>query len=303
MDVAKERYAAPDPLLNPGIKNFLESFPAGRWGIRAGRSARRLLGHLRSPAHRRAWKRRFVLPVRNALCSNRPLAVSFEGITVLLEPRGLVAADFWTGMRRESRELSLLLQLLEPGMLFFDVGADAGLFAISAAKKIGAKNVFAFEPDSSTRELLKRNLLLNSLRDIHVIPDALGSLTDSVDAFLEQNQIQRVDAVRLGVQGGELGVLRGSEKLLDCPDAPLILYEGFGLRGRGFSYHPVEILWLLESCGYSLFQLGRDDGGISELTPEFRYDSTVIAAKPGHPAYSKLRGTEEAREGANASGI
>ena len=300
MDVAKEPCAAPDPILNAGIKNFLESFALGRYGIRAGRAARRLAGSFRDPARRSDWKRRFVLPVRNAMCLNRPLSVSVEGITVLLEPKGAVAGDIWTGIRRQGHELSLLLKILEPGMIFLDIGADAGLFAISAAKKIGAKSILAVEPEASARKLLARNLELNGLRDINVIPDAPGPLmaespeTGGFDAFLERNQIPRVDAVRLGIQGAELDILRGATKLLERPDAPLILYEGFGLQGRRFGYHPVEVLWLLESRGYSLFKFESAPERISEITPEFRYDSAVVAVKQGHPAHSKLREIENA---------
>ena len=60
-----------------------------------------------------------------------------------------------------------------------------GVFAISAAKKIGGKGVFAFEPCSSTCELLKRNLELNHVADVNVVQMALG---DSVgEAVLQVN--------------------------------------------------------------------------------------------------------------------
>ena len=104
----------------------------------------------------------FGLPLRNAMLLNRPLTVSFNGYAFFLEPRGAIAGDIWAGLRCESQEVSFILNVLEPGMIFFDVGANAGLFAISAAKKIGGKGVFAFEPCSSTCELLKRNLQVKS---------------------------------------------------------------------------------------------------------------------------------------------
>jgi hypothetical protein len=83
---------------------------------------------------------------------------------------------------------------------------------------------------------------------------------------------------------------RGARDLLERADAPLILYEGFGFLTRGFGYHPVEILWFLESCGYTLLLLNSETGEISDLKPDYQYDSMVIAVKPGHPAYKKLRG-------------
>jgi hypothetical protein len=83
---------------------------------------------------------------------------------------------------------------------------------------------------------------------------------------------------------------RGAKNLLERTDAPLILYEGFGFLSRGFGYHPVEILWFLESCGYTLFLLNSETGEISELRDDYQYNSMVIAVKPGHPAYSGIRG-------------
>jgi FkbM family methyltransferase len=325
MALVKDQYAVPDPLLPSGLKNSLEDFRFGRWGLRAGRRLMRSLRKLRDPAQRKIWISQFGLPLRNALLLNRPLTVSFDGIPVALAPQGATAGDIWTGLRCERQEVSFILSALKPGMIFFDVGANAGLFAISAAKKIGGNGVFAFEPCSSTCELLKRNLQLNSLAGVNVIQSALGESVgggvlqinvrgrdglntlgrathpDSkvvgqenvpitmLDVFMQEHNVPRVDVMKVDIEGAELMMFRGARDLLARADAPLILYEGFGALTRGFGYHPVEILWFLESCGYSLFVLNSESGEISELKPDYQYDSMVIAVKPGHAAFEDLR--------------
>jgi FkbM family methyltransferase len=325
MALAKQDHMAPDHLIPPPIKDFLESFPCGRWGIHAGRKIVQVLQKLREPAQRKLWISRFSLPLRNAMLLNRPLIVSFNGIAVSLTPRGAVADNLWAGFGCENHEVSFILSALEPGMIFFDVGTNAGVFAISAAKKIGEKGVFAFEPCSSTCELLKRNLLLNRLAGVNVVQMALGDSvgegvlqinapgrdglntlgqathSDSkvvgqenvrittVDVFMKDHHVPRVDVMKVDIEGAELMLFRGARDLLERADAPLILYEGFGSLTRGFGYHPVEILWFLESCGYSLFVLNSDTGAISELKPDYQYDSMVIGAKPGHAAFENLR--------------
>jgi FkbM family methyltransferase len=267
----------------------------------------------------------FIFPLRNVILRNRPVTISIGEITIRMVPEGSTACDSWTGLRCERQEVAFMLSILEPGMIFFDVGANAGLFAASAAKKIGENGVFAFEPCSSTCELLKRNLRLNGVTRVRAQQTALGdsegeavlkinargkdglntlghaSHPDSdvvaterisittLDAFVKAQGISRIDAIKADIEGAELMLFRGAKDLLKRADAPLILYEGFGFLTRGFGYHPVEILWLLESCGYELFTLNSETGAISELKPDYQYGSMVIAAKPGHPSYGKLR--------------
>lgn len=320
----KDQYVVSATFLPPMIKNLLESFEWGRYGLRAGRKIIRTIQTLR--LQRKLWMRQFGLPLRNAVLFNRPVTVSFDGIPVWLAPRGGTAGDFWAGLRCEKHEVTFILSALQPGMIFFDVGANAGLFAISAAKKIGGKGIFAFEPCSSTYALLKENLQSNHLADVNVIQTALGDSIGegvlqinargkdglntlgkpihsesqvvgredvritTVGAFMKEHKVPCVDVMKVDIEGAELMMFRGARDLLKREDAPLILYEGFGFLSRGFGYHPVEILWFLESCGYTLFLLNSETGVISQLSPNYEYDSMVIAAKAGHPAYERLRG-------------
>jgi len=282
---------APTPLLSPGVNQFLEGYTFGRWGIRAGRKIVRILRKMLDPVQHKVWIRKFGLPLRNAMLLNRPLTISFDGNPVRLLPRGATAGDIWAGLSCEKHEVAFLLGVLEPGMIFFDVGANAGLFTISAARKIGGKGVFAFEPCSPTYGLLKQNLLLNQVADVHMVQTALGDSSGhedarmtTVDIFMKERNIPRVDVMRGDVEGAELLLFRGARNLLERTDAPLILYNGFASLTRGFGYHPVEIIWLLESCGYTFLGINRDTGAIFELKPDYQYDSMIIAAKPCHAA-------------------
>jgi hypothetical protein len=297
MALVKEQYAALDPLLSPGAKNFLESFAPGRWGLRAGRAARRLLRNARDPIQKKTWMGQFAFPLRNALLWNRPITIPLGDVSVQMVPEGSTARDTWTGLRCERQEISFLMTVLEPGMIFFDVGAEAGLFAISAAKKIGGSGVFAFEPQPAARVILERNVALNRVAGVQIVQTALGDPAfdeekipfTALDAFMKECGAQRVDVIRAGIEGAELMLFRGAKDLLRRPDGPIVLYEVSGSATQRFGYHPVEILWFLESCGYALFSLNRDSGEIAELKPDYGYDSMVIGAKPTHAAYAKLQ--------------
>src|ERR1043165_1048267 len=51
-----------------------------------------------------------------------------------------------------------LLDLLKPGMVFFDVGAHFGYYSLLASRLVGGEGaVHAFEPTPSTFDVLRRN--------------------------------------------------------------------------------------------------------------------------------------------------
>ena len=65
----------------------------------------------------------------------------------------------------EPHETSLILDLLQPGDTFLDVGANIGYFSILAAAAVGeAGSVMAYEPDPENYRLLQANVELNALR-------------------------------------------------------------------------------------------------------------------------------------------
>lgn len=312
MACAKEQCATPDPLLSPGAKSVLEGFSLGRGLLQAGGFARRLIRNLSDPVRQKVWMGRFLFSSRNVVLRGRPITIPLGEISIRLVPEGATARDSWAGIRHDGHEVSLILSMLEPGMTFLDVGASEGLFTIAAATKVGTAGVFAFEPSPSAYGILNRNLQLNGLSGIHVAQVALGEPTSgsifqdnarcgegagtsgsvrrtTIDDFLGERKIPNVGVMRSNIGGAELILFRGARHLLRRTDAPTLFLEAVQSRTRRFGYHPVEILWLLGSCGYSLFTLNSETGAISELRPDYQYNSMVIAAKPGHPSFTRLQ--------------
>jgi FkbM family methyltransferase len=73
------------------------------------------------------------------------------------------AAHFIAPRLCEFEEMSFVMHLLRPGLMFVDVGANIGAFTILAAGVAGA-SAKAFEPSPHTYETLARNLRLNGLQ-------------------------------------------------------------------------------------------------------------------------------------------
>ena len=133
---------------------------------------------------------------------------------------------------------------------------------------------------------------LNSLEDpSHPDAQVVGLVevqTSSLDDFIRSQGFARVDVMKVDVEGAELLVFRGARELLSREDAPLILYEGYSWCTAGFHYHPVEIMWFLEECGYQLFVLDGASGRVRPRKPGESYDAMMVAVKPTHSCYADV---------------
>jgi len=98
-----------------------------------------------------------------------------------------------------------------------------------------------------------------------------------LDDALEQMGIEQVDFLKLDVEGAELSVLRGAEKMLRGKARPTILIEVQDLRTRPWGYEAREIVRLLVDAGYWLFTL--DAEGCLRAAPLdlAAYDTNLVA--------------------------
>jgi FkbM family methyltransferase len=76
----------------------------------------------------------------------------------------------------EEKELDVLLGLEFPEeMIFWDVGANVGIYSVLFGKKFPAGKVIAFEPNFSLHVLLTQNLDLNGVNNVRVENFALSN--------------------------------------------------------------------------------------------------------------------------------
>jgi FkbM family methyltransferase len=263
---------------------------------------------------------------RNLVTGNAPIQGSAGGTVFQMLPEGAIAFHTWSGLRFERAELEFILRMLQPGMTFFDIGANIGVFSLAAGERLWGQpsTIYAFEPCPSTFAILEKNLLKNELTKVRAVQvalsdqtgeahlyvnadlkDALNSLEDpshsdaevvgreavrtvTLDDFVVREHLPRVDLMKVDVEGAELLVFRGGRKLLQRPDAPLILYEGYSWCTAGFHYHPVELMWHLEALGYELFILDPESGAVRQRIPGESYDAMMVAVKKSHPRYHEV---------------
>jgi len=162
--------------------------------------------------------------------------------------------------------LALLAERISVGrsVLFIDVGADVGTYAISVANRLrtfGDIRVLAFEPYRSSCELLRKNIADNDLTHVvearqmalgdgsvtsatlhfdprepggsGLIPSLVqGQLREDVevsclDAQVDMRTLPDVVALKLDVEGGEIPVLMGAAATVAAAQEVLLLVEDF----------------------------------------------------------------------------
>ncbi|MDX1976717.1 MAG: FkbM family methyltransferase [Pseudanabaenaceae cyanobacterium bins.68] len=207
-----------------------------------------------------------------------------EDIVMAVEPNFksivtsvLIAQGDWF-----EREIEFWRNNIEEGMTIIDVGANAGVYTFSAAKRVGATGrVLAIEPFSRCVSYLNETCRINQFDWVNVCAGAasdrngkaklsVGSASElneviaddnaisgnfetvdcfTLDSLLDKYSVQRVDLLKIDAEGHELKVLKGSNRLL-TEFAPIILYEN--IAGSQGSNLPVANY--LQSIGYRLFR-------------------------------------------------
>lgn len=172
---------------------------------------------------------------------------------------------------------ALLPKICAPGQTTYDVGGNIGFFTVLLARFVGTTGrVFAFEPMPDNLHVLARNVELNRLANVQVVPRAVSSAPAtlcmeaaerydstyavtsragddaapgttievegvSLDAFVLDEGHPAPDLIKIDVEGHEEHVLEGMRALAGAY-GPLILCEVHGTNARVSS--------LLEEFGY-----------------------------------------------------
>lgn len=147
----------------------------------------------------------------------------------------------------EPQETQLVASYLRRGMTFVDAGANIGYFSLLAASIVGSEGiVYAFEPSPIEVCRLKANVSRNAIDRIIVVESGLGSrpglielfvpitfenrsptmvphdgqgqavpvAVTTLDAFCAERGIERIDLLKMDVEGFESDIVRGSDSLL-----------------------------------------------------------------------------------------
>jgi hypothetical protein len=121
----------------------------------------------------------------------------------------------------ENKICRLVMRECGPGAVGIDVGANYGFVSMVMAAAAGSTGrVFAFEADPIVFTGLQRNVELNALQQrcqmmlTFVAAESQGGERTAIDDFIDAQRLDRMDFLKIDVDGPELQVLVGARRTL-----------------------------------------------------------------------------------------
>jgi FkbM family methyltransferase len=252
-------------------------------------------------------------------------ATLHNGLSFALDPEALREAPnvILSQGGYESFELALISRLARGAQTVFDIGANIGWYSLHIAQQEPQARVYAFEPVPTTHERLLVNLSRNVAGDrVTPVKDGLtdapgafdmfvpatsgspaASLNElhpgegsrrvscrftTLDAFVDDNGIDRLDFLKCDVEGAELRVLKGAANSL-ARFRPAVVIELLRKWSAAFGYHPNDVLDLFAALGYECY--GVDEGTltrVARVTDETRETNYVFLDPKRHPSIDAI---------------
>ena len=176
-----------------------------------------------------------------------------------------------------------LYSMVQPHQVIFDVGGNIGDTALHFAKlQKNTGKIFCFEPVPHLFKRLKHNVSINDFKGISIhnialsdkkedlffnLPQSQNSggifLSDNIteeskkvssvplDEFCSENQIDKIDVIKIDVEGFELKVLKGAMLSLK-KFKPKMFIEINDLHLHRAGGSAKEVMLLLEQVGYKI---------------------------------------------------
>lgn len=234
------------------------------------------------------------------------LYIDYFGVKICLGRSKLSQSLFAEGCVQRKVDADFIVNHLEIGDVYVDIGANIGTLALLASKKVGPSGFcIAIEPNWKTFCELVQNVQINDL-PVACFMTALGDscnfarftdkpaddqnsvVTDgplsiymaTLDALLSGVLAgRRVKLLKIDVEGFEYFVLKGAKEILALTDIVYFEVSDGMLSGHGLS--PSDLLSLLSDSGFIIKQV--DGAVISDISKaSFPKTQNLVAIRQAH---------------------
>jgi len=217
----------------------------------------------------------------------------------------------------ERNNLACWARVASESKVIFDVGANLGIYSLTAAAANRDARIVAFEPTPQLAAHLRHTVEQNALSNIEVFEKAVARETGqavlnlwgseeegneglnfvtsspvavntqtigtiSLDDFCRQQSIEQLDLLKIDIQGNEAEALKGAERLLSEGRIRCIFTELNWAEKPGDSCPATETLEILERHGFHFAPPSLD----TEFRPRgdwLRKLSDAVAKYPSQP--------------------
>lgn len=233
---------------------------------------------------------KFIALARSAAGKDAHVNVRRQGLRWSLDLREGIDFSIYLLGAFEPGTQRTLSKLINPGDVVFDIGANIGAHTLGMARSVGPSGkVYAFEPADFAFAKLRQNFSLNPelqsrlhaqqvflgtriaeskptqvyaswpLRDNRALhPKHRGRLVsaaqasaDTLDSFVERYKIDRIDLIKMDVDGCELPVLQGGLQTIQRFH-PILVMEMSPYVHAEHNYSFGDFIALLRNSGYSV---------------------------------------------------
>lgn len=249
----------------------------------------------------------------------------FNGVKMRCDLGDHIQRQIYFSGAFEPIEAYLVRYLLRPGMIVIDAGANVGQYTMIAAVEVGRHGeVHSFEPVPKNFRRLVDHVIENGLATevrtnmvalwhragtvrLNLGSDEIGNdggymigipseAVDTVpspsvrlDDYVAENELKRVDFIKMDIEGAEWYALQGATTVL-TRWRPTMLMEINRLKCRALGYEPERISEFLQQYGYLTWVVGQSPETCRSLSSLDSVDSSNVIFHTGRLPDNVIRG-------------
>ena len=96
------------------------------------------------------------------------------GVKFFIDPFNFIGLLINDQKIYENKKIKYIFKNLNKNSIFFDIGCNEGYYSVIASKKNYSGKTYSFEPVKSLIKIIKKNLVLNNIKNCKIYNFAIG---------------------------------------------------------------------------------------------------------------------------------